>query len=96
MINYDSVFNLSSDVTCNWCIHLDALQSIALKKTSQENPKKESKKITNIELYTKTKTEEWGTTIQRRRLNWLGHLISYATTSRLALTEYLRKVKRPK
>ena len=33
------------------------------------------KKITNIELYTKTKTEEWSITIQRRRLNWLGHLM---------------------
>ena len=30
MINYDSIFNLSSGVTCNWCIQLDALQSIAL------------------------------------------------------------------
>ena len=33
------------------------------------------KKITNIELYTKTITEEWSITIQRRRLNWLGHLM---------------------
>ena len=49
MINYDSVFNLSSDVTCNWGIQLDALQSMALKKTSRENHR--SKKITNIELY---------------------------------------------
>ena len=31
MINYDSIFNLSSGVTCNWCIQLDALQSLALK-----------------------------------------------------------------
>ena len=56
------------------------------------------KKITNIELYTKTKTEEWSTTIQRRRLNWLGHLMRLhpETPARLALAEYLRKVKRPK
>ena len=49
------------------------------------------KKITNIELYTKTKTE-------RRRLNWLGHLmrLNPETPARLALVEYLRKVKRPK
>ena len=55
-------------------------------------------KITNIELYTKTKTEEWSITIQRRRLNWLGHLMRLhpETPSRLALVEYLRKVKRPK
>ena len=54
------------------------------------------KKITNIELY--TKTEEWSTTIQRRRLNWLGHLMRLhpETPARLALAEYLRKVKRPK
>ena len=30
MINYDSIFILSSGVTCNWCIQLDALQSLAL------------------------------------------------------------------
>ena len=56
------------------------------------------KKITNIELYTKTKTEEWSTTIQRRRLNWLGHLMRLhpETPASLALAEYLRKVKRPK
>ena len=30
MINYDSTFNLSSGVTCNWCIQLDALQIITL------------------------------------------------------------------
>ena len=29
-INYDSIFNLSSGVTCNWCIQLDAPQIIAL------------------------------------------------------------------
>ena len=56
------------------------------------------KKITNTELYTKTKTEEWSITIQRRRLNWLGHLMRLhpETPARLALAEYLRKVKRPK
>ena len=30
MINYDSMFNLSSGVTCNWCIQLDATQTLAL------------------------------------------------------------------
>ena len=56
------------------------------------------KKITNTELYTKTKTEEWSITIQRRRLNWLGHVMRLhpETPARLALAEYLRKVKRPK
>ena len=56
------------------------------------------KKITNIELYNKTKTEVWSITIQRRRLNWLGHLMIHhpETPARLALVEYLRKVKRPK
>ena len=56
------------------------------------------KKITNIELYTKIKTEEWSTTIQRRRLNWLGRLMRLhpETPARLALAKYMRKVKRPK
>ena len=56
------------------------------------------KKITNIELCTKTKTEEWSITIQRRRLNWLGHRMRLhpETPVRLALAEYLRKGKRPK
>ena len=56
------------------------------------------KKITNIELYSKTKTEEWNITIQRRRLNWLGHLMRLhpETPARLAFADYLRKVKRPK
>ena len=57
-----------------------------------------TKNITNIELYTNTKTEEWNTTIRRRRLNWLGHLMRLhpETPARLALAEYVRKVKRPK
>ena len=56
------------------------------------------KKITNIELYTKTQPEEWSTTIQRRRLDWLGHLMRLhpETPARLVLAKYLRKVKRPK
>ena len=56
------------------------------------------KKITNIELYTKTKTEEWSITIQRRRLNWLGHLMRLhpETPAKLALAQYLSIVKRPK
>ena len=28
MINYDYIFNLSSGVTCNWCIQLDAPHSL--------------------------------------------------------------------
>ena len=56
------------------------------------------KQITNIEMYTKTKTEEWITTMQRRRLNWFGHLMRLhpGTPARLSLVEYLTKVKRPK
>ena len=30
MVNYDSIFNLSSGVRCNWCIQLDARLSLAL------------------------------------------------------------------
>ena len=56
------------------------------------------KKISNKELYAKTKTEPWSTTIKRRRMNWLGHLMRLHpdTPARQSLTEYLRKVKRPK
>ena len=31
MINYDVILNLSSGVTYNWCIQLDAPQSLALR-----------------------------------------------------------------
>ena len=45
MINYDYIFNLSRGVTCNWCIQLDALESIALMhgnihSIDQRNPEK--------------------------------------------------------
>ncbi len=54
--------------------------------------------ISNEELYARTKTEPWNTTVRRRRLNWLWHLMRLHpdTPARQALTEYLRKVKRPK
>ena len=56
------------------------------------------KKITNDELYKKTKCEPWSKTIKRRRLNWLGHLIRLHpdTPARKALREYLRTTKRPR
>ena len=31
MIKYNFIFNLSSGVTCNWCIQLDAPQSLGLR-----------------------------------------------------------------
>ena len=38
MINYDSIFNLSSGVICNWCIQLDAPQSLALSNIRARRP----------------------------------------------------------
>ena len=35
MIHCDSIFNLSSGVTCNWCIQMDAPQSLALRQHLQ-------------------------------------------------------------
>ena len=36
MVNYDSIFNLSSGVTCNCCIKPDARQSLALRVVIKE------------------------------------------------------------
>ena len=54
--------------------------------------------INSIELYTQIQTEEWSTITQRRRLNWVGHLMRLhpETPARRAFTEYPRKIKRPK
>ncbi len=57
--------------------------------------------ISNVDLYAKVNTEKWSKTIQRRRLNWLGHMmrLDEQTPVRLSLTEALsnvhRKVGRP-
>ena len=49
------------------------------------------KKITNEELYRKTKCENWNKTIKRRRLNFLGHVMRLDdhTPVRIALKEAL-------
>ena len=54
------------------------------------------KKISNEELYRRTKAEPWSKTIKRRRLNWLGHLMRLddSTEARKALREALRPEKR--
>ena len=56
------------------------------------------KKIRNEELYKRTEQIPWSTTIKRRRLNWLGHLmrLNENTPARLAFEEFLRKGKKPK
>ena len=48
--------------------------------------------------YRRTKEEKWSTTIQKRRQRWLGHLLRLPENSpaRLALSEALRTVKKPK
>ena len=49
------------------------------------------KKITNKELYRKTKCENWNKTIKRRRLNFLGHVmrLDNNTPVHIALKEAL-------
>lgn len=60
-----------------------------------------SRIISSVDLYAKVNTEKWSKTIQRRRLNWLGHMmrLDEQTPVRLSLTEALsnvhRKVGRP-
>ena len=50
------------------------------------------KKISNVNLYRKTKVEPWSKTIKRRRLNWLGHFMRMQTDTpaRIALKEALQ------
>ena len=54
------------------------------------------KLISSEKLYQKTGAEKWSSTIRRRRLNWLGHLIRLdeGTPARRALEESLRGIRR--
>ena len=54
-------------------------------------------KVSNRELYEKTRTKPWSIDVTRRRLNWLGHLLRLPETTpvRKAFNEALRVVKRP-
>ena len=54
-------------------------------------------KMSNMNLYNKTEAIQWSVTIWRRRLNWLGHLLRLPdkTPAKQALTEFIRKSKRP-
>ncbi len=55
------------------------------------------KVITNKELYDRTKSTPWSEAIDKRRLNWLGHLMRLhpQTPVRQALAEALRHTKKP-
>ena len=55
------------------------------------------KKISDNDLYNLTNVEPWSKTIQRRRLNWLGHLLrlNENTPARRALDEALTPARRP-
>ena len=48
MINDDSIFNLSSGVTCNWCVQMDAPRSLALIKRSRNYALRIYARATNI------------------------------------------------
>ena len=54
------------------------------------------KKIRNTTLYEKTKITRWSTTVKKRRLTWLGHLLrlNKNTPARIALEASLKKVPR--
>lgn len=56
------------------------------------------KKITNKELYKKTKETAWSIAITRRRIRWTGHLLRLPaeTPAKQALTEAIRKYKLPR
>ena len=60
------------------------------------------KKLTNVDLYGKTKCEPWSKTIKRRRLNFTGHVmrLNEETPVRIALKKAIdttgAKVGRPK
>ena len=53
-------------------------------------------KISNNDLYERTKQERWSREIKRRRLSWLGHVLrmSEETPAKLALREAQRKIKK--
>ena len=55
-------------------------------------------RISNIELYKRVNTEEWSTTVKRRRLIWVGHLLRLheETPAQQALAEATRRVKLPR
>ncbi|XP_072047017.1 uncharacterized protein [Amphiura filiformis] len=56
------------------------------------------KKISNQDLYEKTKETKWSNNIKKRRLLWIGHLLRLPddTPAKQALQEYERHVKRPR
>ena len=56
------------------------------------------KKISNKDLYSKTKTVEWSKKIRKRRLLWIGYLFRLPedVPTKQALAEDIRKVKRPR
>ena len=54
-------------------------------------------RITNEELYERTKQEKWSDIIKIRRLNWFGHLMRLPeeTPAKIALKESERKTRKP-
>ena len=55
-------------------------------------------KISNVNLYKRTKVTPWSTKIFKRRLSWLGHLLRLDTDTpaRKALNEFCKKTKAPR
>ena len=55
------------------------------------------KKISNENLYDRTKVEPWSRTIRRRRLKWFGHMmrLQTETPAQKALQQYIKSVSKP-
>ena len=73
---------------------IDVLQRSFLRRIANI---KKLDKVSNKELYERTKSKPWSKTMKQRRLNWLGHLLRLPedTPARQALAEYHRTTKRP-
>ena len=56
------------------------------------------KQITNEDLYSKTKEKPWSNIIAEQRIRWLGHALRLPenTPAKMALTESIRHVERPR
>ena len=56
------------------------------------------RKISNEDLYSITKVEQWSEVVMRRKLSWLGHLMRLPsdTPAQIALNEAMKPAKRPR
>ena len=74
---------------------IDIFQRILLRRTLGI---RWSDKVTNEELYEKTKAKKWSEKVIKRRISWFGHLarLPESCPAKQALYEALKPVKRPR